>query len=160
MVACVLTTTDEPNDVRFFRPRCEEKQQNSPTAKTHLKERVPVTEFTHSEQYRATVTRKVVVVVLVLVLVVLVVLWYRGDSGDRPFHRSSSNARAGSGAERRRKNNEKKWKRKEKMSRRNPGHSHRCPPQEEARSPQLTSRRSYGRLLCILHSRSSLSFSF
>ena len=92
-------------------------------------------------------------------LVVLVLLWYRGDSGfdGRFHHRPRTRAR---GAERRRKNNEKKWKRKEEMSRRNPDHCHRCPPQEEARSPQLTFRRSYGRLSCILHSQSSLSFSF
>ena len=115
---------------------------------TYLIERNPALN-SHSERYRATVTRKVTVVVVVVVL-----LRYRGDSGDRLFHRPRTRAR--SGAERRRKNNEKKWKRKEKMSRRNPGHSHQCPPQEEARSPQLTSRRSYGRLSCILHSQSSL----
>lgn len=107
---------------------------------TYLIERNPALN-SHSERYRATVTRKVTVVV--------VLLRYRGDSGDRLFHRPRTRARSGA-------DNEKKWKRKEKMSRRNPGHSHQCPPQEEARSPQLTSRRSYGRLSCILHSQSSL----
>lgn len=96
---------------RFFADafsRCDEKKQTTkrsvseaPKPKhTYLIERNPALN-SHSERYRATVTRKVTVVVVVVVL-----LRYRGDSGDRLFHRPRTRAR--SGAEREKKKQRKK----------------------------------------------------